>query len=203
MTTSTSSRAPASVTTLKAAATVTVGTKYQTIEGFGFSEAFGSASSIQSTSSSNQKKIFDYLFSTETGAGLTIIRNGIGSSAANVSNMLSILRKAPTINGTVDPNGTPTYTWDGSDNGQLWFTKKALPYGNITVIADAWSAPPFMKTNGQEIHSGLICGVPGTNCATGDWRQAFANYLVQYIKFYLTEGITIRYIGFVNEPDLK
>src|SRR3954447_15375919 len=82
VTSSTSSRAPTSVTTLKAAATITVTSTYQKIEGFGFSEAFGSASSIQSTSSSNQKKIFDYLFSAETGAGLTIIRNGIGSSAA-------------------------------------------------------------------------------------------------------------------------
>ncbi|KAG0651887.1 hypothetical protein D0Z07_0827 [Hyphodiscus hymeniophilus] len=134
---------------------------------------------------------------------MTIIRNGIGSSAANVSNMLSILRTAPTIEGRVNPNGTANYTWDGSDNGQLSFTKKAQAYGNITVIADAWSAPPFMKTNNDEIYSGYICGVTGTSCATGDWRQAYANYLAQYVGFYAQEGIPIKYIGFVNEPDLN
>jgi O-glycosyl hydrolase len=41
----------------------------------------------------------------------------------------------------------------------------------MTVIADAWSAPPFMKINNEEIHAGYICGVSGTNCDTGDWRQ--------------------------------
>ena len=72
----------------------------------------------------------------------------------------------------------------------------------MTVIADAWSAPPFMKTNDEEIYAGYICGVSGTDCTTGDWRQAYANYLVQYIKFYAKEGIPIKYIGFLNEPDL-
>ena len=134
---------------------------------------------------------------------MTIIRNGIGSSAANVSNMLSILRTPPMVNGTISANGTAKYTWDGSDNGQVWFTKQAQMYGDMTVIADAWSAPPFMKTNNEEIHAGYICGVSGTNCETGDWRQQYADYLVQYIKFYGQEGISIKYIGFLNEPDLK
>jgi O-glycosyl hydrolase len=134
---------------------------------------------------------------------MTIIRNGIGSSANNPGDMLSILRQAPTINGTISAKGTPKYTWNGNDNGQVAFTKAAQAYGNITVIADAWSAPPFMKTNNNETHGGYICGVVGQDCETGDWRQAYADYLVQYVKFYEAEGNPIAYIGFVNEPDLK
>lgn len=39
-------------------------------------------------------------------------------------------------------------------------------------------------------------------CPSGDWRQAYANYLVQYAKFYRSEGVRITDLGFTNEPDL-
>lgn len=35
----------------------------------------------------------------------------------------------------------------------------------------------------------------------GDWRSAYANYLVQYTKFYAQEGIRITDLGFTNEPN--
>lgn len=37
-----------------------------------------------------------------------------------------------------------------------------------------------MKTNGSVDNGGTLCGVPGAACASGDWRQAYANYLRQY-----------------------
>lgn len=46
-----------------------------------------------------------------------------------------------------------------------------------------------------------LCGTPGHDCASGDWRQAYANYLVQYVKFYQQEGLDITHLGFLNEPD--
>jgi O-glycosyl hydrolase len=45
--------------------------------------------------------------------------------------------------------------------------------------------------------------VTNETCASGDWRQAYANYLVEYIKLYKQEGITIDFIGFLNEPEFK
>jgi O-glycosyl hydrolase len=48
---------------------------------------------------------------------------------------------------------------------------------------------------------GRRVGVPGTSCPSGDWRQAYANYLVQFLRFYRSEGIHISDIGFTNEPD--
>lgn len=58
-----------------------------------------------------------------------------------------------------------------------------------------------MKTNGQEINGGYLCGVTGESCSSGDWRQAYANFLVQYVKYYATAGITITHLGFLNEPE--
>ncbi len=59
-----------------------------------------------------------------------------------------------------------------------------------------------MKTNGNESNGGTLCGVPGATCSSGDWRQAYANYLVQYIKDYQSAGITLTHVGAFNEPNL-
>jgi O-glycosyl hydrolase len=58
-----------------------------------------------------------------------------------------------------------------------------------------------MKTNGNEKNGGYLCGVTGKTCSSGDWRQAFANMLVQYVKYYQQEGINVTHLGFLNEPD--
>lgn len=87
-------------------------------------------------------------------------------------------------------------------SGQVWFSTKALAYGVKTFYADAWSAPGFMKTNGLDTNGGYLCGVTGETCSTGDWRQAYANFLVQYVKYYAAAGITVTHLGFLNEPDL-
>jgi O-glycosyl hydrolase len=52
----------------------------------------------------------------------------------------------------------------------------------------------------DENHGGSICGVPGETCSSGDWRQAYADYLIQYVKFYRSSGLDISYLGSYNEP---
>ncbi len=56
-----------------------------------------------------------------------------------------------------------------------------------------------MKTNGSESNGGTLCGESGASCSSGDWRQAYVNYLVQYIKDYASDGIPLSYLDFVNE----
>ncbi len=41
-----------------------------------------------------------------------------------------------------------------------------------------------MKTNGKDTNGGQLCGVSGASCSSGDWKQAYASYLVKYIQFY-------------------
>lgn len=40
-------------------------------------------------------------------------------------------------------------------------------------------------------------------CESGDWRQAYANKIVQYLKDYKAKGIEYDYVNPYNEPDLK
>jgi O-glycosyl hydrolase len=189
-----------------AASSITIngGITYQTIDGFGASDAFKTSSAVDGgtgLSASQTQQIMNDLFSTTSGAGLTIVRNEIGASTNGSSgdSNSSIEPNAPS-----GPNATPTYVWDGSDNGQVWFSQTAQSYGVRQFYADAWSAPQFMKTNGSLLNGGYICGETGSGaptCSSGDWRQAYANYLTQYAKDYSSANVPLNYIGFVNEPD--
>ena len=60
-----------------------------------------------------------------------------------------------------------------------------------------------MKTNDSAINGGTVCGVPGASCKSGDWRQAYANYLVQYAKDYAAAGVPLSYVGPENEGNLS
>lgn len=172
--------------------TVNLDETYQTMDGFGFSQAFGRANDLYNLKGSLRTYALDLLFSTTTGAGMSILRNRIGSGGSGDS-------IEPNSPGS--PSGNPTYVWDGSDTNQVWVSQQAKAYGVKNFYADAWSAPGFMKTNGNEANGGYLCGVSGESCSSGDWKQAYANLIVQYIKDYQSEGIDINYVGFLNEPD--
>lgn len=86
--------------------TVNLNTTYQTMDGFGFSEAFSRANDVKGLPTTQQKQTLDYLFSTTAGAGFTILRNRIGSGGSGDS-------IEPTSPGS--PSATPTYHWDGND----------------------------------------------------------------------------------------
>jgi O-glycosyl hydrolase len=176
-----------------AASTVAINgaTTYQRIDGFGFSEAFGEAQGIENLSAGPQRQILNLLLSPTTGAGLTILRNLLPSDASH-----TIEPNSPS-----SPTAPPTYTWDNSSWGQVWFSQQAQRYRISQIYGDAWSAPGYMKTNGDEANGGTLCGVPGASCSSGDWRQAYANYLAQYIKDYRSDGIRLSGIAFENEPN--
>ncbi|RYP44680.1 hypothetical protein DL768_008883 [Monosporascus sp. mg162] len=180
--------------------TVNVDKKHQTIEGFGFSEAFQRAYNIYNLPEPKRTEVLDLLFNTTTGAGFTIMRNGIGSSPSSQNDWMNTFLP-------VSP-GRPTdppkyYVWDGKDSGQLWVSQQAVKYGVKTFYGNAWSAPGFMKTNGRDSNGGGLCGLPGATCSSGDWRQAYADYLVKYVQLYAQEGVDVTHLGFVNEPDFS
>ncbi|KAI1665774.1 Glycoside hydrolase family 30 protein [Pyrenophora tritici-repentis] len=164
---------------------------FQTIDGFGISQFFGRAGDIKFLAAAAQKKTLDLLFDPTVGAGFNILRNGIGAGKSSGFTIEPISPGSPTA--------PAKYQWDGGDNNQVWLTKQAKARGLTFIYADAWSAPPFMKTNNDEANGGNLCGVTGTSC--GNWTQAYADYLTQYVKYYKSEGLDITHLGFLNEPD--
>ena len=177
-------------------ATINGATTFQTMAGFGASEGFGEAATVMNASAAVQQQALGLLYSPSSGAGLTILRNEISADSGSTIE--------PASPGS--PTATPSYASlasTGSDQGQLWFAQQIkADYGVTNVFADAWSAPGFMKTNNSAVNGGTLCGVPSATCSSGDWRQAYANYLVQYAKDYAAAGDPLSYIGPENEANL-
>ncbi|WP_336205940.1 glycoside hydrolase family 30 protein [Nonomuraea sp. LPB2021202275-12-8] len=163
--------------------------RHQEIDGFGLSQAFRRNELLRLLSEQQQREILDLWFDREKGAGLSILRLGIGSSPAGspYDHMVSIQPEDPG-----GPDAPPRYVWDGDDNSQVWVAKEAKAYGVKRFFADAWSAPGYMKDNGDDKNGGTL---------KPEWAEAYARYLMQYTKFYAREGIKITDLGFTNEPD--
>jgi O-glycosyl hydrolase len=182
--------------TAHATVTINAAKQYQRIAGFGVSEGFGQAKTLMNAPASVQQQVLSLLYSPAHGAGLTILRNEISADAG-----FTIEPKSPG-----SPNAKPSYLTlaeVGQDQGQLWFAKQIeADYGVSDVFADAWSAPAFMKTNDSAIRGGTVCGEPGASCQSGDWRQAYADYLVRYAKEYAAAGVALSYLGPENETTM-
>lgn len=132
---------------------------HQTIDGFGFSAAFQRANLIVNLQEPKQREVLDLLFNTTTGAGFSIVRNGIGSTPnSNNDYMNTILPNCPATPYELTSNYSG-YVWDRKDSGQLFLSQKAVEYGVSTFYANAWSAPGCMKTNNNDFNGGYLCGV--------------------------------------------
>jgi glucosylceramidase len=180
--------------------TVNAAIRHQTMIGGGCSGAFGVAcdqTGAHGLSPENQQLVSNYLFNENLG-GLSVLRNRVGSSPTD-----GILGSCPAT-ASSPLNFTTLGTNDSTaDSCQLKLTQQALTANpDLFIYADAWSAPGCFKTDETDINGGLICGVRGSNC-TQDWRQAYADYLVQYVKLYEEKGINVSLLGAYNEPDFN
>ena len=182
------------VSSAHATVTIDAARRYQRIAGFGVSEGFGQAKVLMSAAASVQQRVLSLLYSPKNGAGLTILRNEISADKG-----FTIEPRAPR-----GPNAKPSYLTLAEidqDQGQLWFAKRIRADFGASVFADAWSAPGFMKTDDSAFGRGAVCGAPGTHCKRGDWRRAYADYLVQYAKDYAAAGVPLTYVGPENESN--
>lgn len=184
---------------LDAQISIDLQSRFQSVDGFGCSQAFQRAEDIfgkYGLSPKNQSYVLDLMYSKERGAGFTILRNGIGSSNSSTGNLMNSIE--PFSPG--GPNDPPHYTWDFYNSGQFPLSIEARLRGLPYIYADAWSAPGYMKTNQDENWNGYLCGIEGETCPSGNWTQAYANYLVQYVRFYAESGVKVTHLGFLNEP---
>lgn len=114
--------------------TVNPNALHQIIDGLGFSGAFQRANLIVNLPAPQQRQVLDLLFNTTTGAGFSILRNGIGSTPnSDEDYMNTILPRSPG-----SPDARPEYVWDGKDSGQLWLSQRAKEYGVRQFYANAW-----------------------------------------------------------------
>ncbi len=160
---------------------------FQTIDGFGFALTGGSAQLLMRMTAAHRTALLKELFTTGSdGIGVSYLRLSIGASDMN--------------EGVYSYDDLPAGQTDvemakfdlGRDRADVIPVMKeilAIRPG-IKILGSPWSAPAWMKTNG-DVKGGEL---------KPEYYAAYAEYFVKYIMSMRAEGITIDAITIENEP---
>ncbi|WP_433012817.1 discoidin domain-containing protein [Kribbella sp. CA-294648] len=170
--------------------TVDPGTQYQTMDGFGASITDSSASVLYRLTPAVREQTMRSLFDRERGIGVSFLRQVVGSS---------------------DFTASPRhYTYDDVPAGQTDFPLRHFSIAHdqaqilpllrrakqlnpsLKVMATPWSPPAWMKT-GDSLVGGRLKDDPAI-------YNAYARYLVKFVKAYEAAGVPVDFISVQNEP---
>ncbi|TRW23354.1 T9SS type A sorting domain-containing protein [Flavobacterium zepuense] len=165
--------------------TVTPGTTYQTIDGFGWTLTEGSAEVINSLAATQQNNLLQELFNPSTGLSSNVVRISIAAS--------DLSSYSYSYNESSGDTNMNNFSLNGPDLTYLIpILKKVLAINpNIKILATPWSAPRWMKTNNSWVGGSLQ-----TN-----YYSAYARYFVKYFQAMQAQGINIWGITPQNEPE--
>ena len=161
--------------------------KFQTIDGFGFALTGGSAQHLARMDAANRAALLHELFGTDgKNIGISYLRISIGSSDLN-DHVYSYDDLAA---GETDPE-LKKFSLAGDRAELIPILKQILTINpKIEILGSPWSAPPWMKTNGD---------AKGGRLKT-EYYASYAKYFVKYIQEMKAAGIRIAAITVQNEP---
>lgn len=169
------------------AITVDAERKYQVMDGFGFSLTGGSAMLIGRLPDADRDALLRELFLPDgDGIGISFLRLSIGAS--------DLSERCFSYNDR--PVGQSDYELihfdiEAGDTEVIPLLQEILTIKpELKIIATAWSAPSWMKTNQNSVGGKL----------RPDCYAVYANYLVKYLKAMRERGLTIHAITPQNEP---
>jgi glucosylceramidase len=167
--------------------TVDAGQTYQVMEGFGFSLTGGSAMLISRLPSPDRNALLRELFLPDgDGIGVSFLRLSIGASDLSERCFTYNDRSA----GQPDPE-LVHFDIEAGDLEVIPLLREILAINpELKIMATAWSAPTWMKTN-QRFVGGKL---------RPDCYAVYAAYLVKYLKAMRDRGITVHAITPQNEP---
>lgn len=165
--------------------TINPALKFQPVEGFGFSLTGGSALLISRLPEPDRSDLLHELFLPE-GIGISFLRLSIGAS--DLSERSFSYDDMPV--GASDPE-LQHFDLLAGDKEVIPLLKEILAINPaLKIIATAWSAPPWMKTNHRFVGGQL----------KPDCQAIYARYLVKYLLAMREQGIVIHAITPQNEP---
>jgi len=167
--------------------TVDAGQQYQAIEGFGFSLTGGSAMLISRLSAPDRSALLRELFLPDgDGIGVSFLRLSIGAS--DLSERSFSYDDRPDGQSDLELAHFDIEAGDLEVIPLLWEILAVNP--GIRIMATAWSAPTWMKTNRRFVGGKL----------RPDCYAVYAAYLVKYLQAMRDRGITVHAITPQNEP---
>ncbi|MBL6651751.1 MAG: glucosylceramidase [Reyranella sp.] len=160
---------------------------FQPIEGFGFSLTGGSAYLLAGLAAADRADLLQELFGlTDASVGLSCLRLSIGASDLG-GRAYSYLERDP---GTADPD-LARFNLAACCPEVVPVLQEILRINPaVKIIASPWSAPSWMKTNGN-----FVAGSLKPEC-----YSAYARYLVKYLQAMREHGIHVSAMTPQNEP---
>jgi glucosylceramidase len=161
--------------------------KFQTIDGFGFALTGGSAQHLARMDAAKRAALLHELFGVAgRSIGISYLRVSIGSSDLN--DHVYSYDDLPL--GEVDRQLTK-FTLAEDRKELIPVLKEILAINpNIEILGSPWSAPPWMKSNGDAKGGRLLLKFYAT----------YANYFVKYIQGMKAAEINLAAITVQNEP---
>ncbi len=160
--------------------------KFQRIDGFGFALTGSSAQLLGRMDKVARAALLQELFAAGIGIGLSELRLSIGAS--DLSPMVSSYDDVPT--GQTDL-GMDHFDLGADKQYIVPILQEILAIApHLRIIATPWSAPLWMKTNGNSVGGSL----------KPDCYRAYAAYFVKYIQSMAKAGIRIDAVTPQNEP---
>ncbi len=168
-----------------AAIIIDPGKTFQAIEGFGGAFTDATADVFARLPAAAQEKFLKECFDPVEGNGYTLCRTTIHSSDYSAS-----MYSYDDVAGDVD---LKHFSIDPDRKNRLPLIKRAqaAAKGKMRLFASPWSPPAWMKTNNDMLHGGKL---------KAEYRQAWADYFVKYLKAYAAEGLPIWGLTVQNEP---
>jgi len=178
---------------------------YQTIQGFGASDAWNAdfVGKYWDPSVKNQivKKLFAKTFDSNgnpEGIGLSRWRFNIGAGSSEQGTASNIEMSERRVECFL--NADSTYNWS-KQSGQQWFLNKAKSYGVEQLVAFVNSPPRFYTKNGRA-NSNNTNAFGSTNLKDSCYDD-YATFLATVLKHFDENGTHFAQISPVNEPQWK
>ncbi|OGX84730.1 glycoside hydrolase family 30 protein [Hymenobacter glacialis] len=157
---------------------------FQTMLGIGGALTDASAETFAKLPKPQQQEFLKAYYSPTAGIGYTLARTTIHSSDFSSGSYTYVADKDA---------GLKTFSVKHDEQFRIPFIKQAMAAagGKLTLYASPWSPPAWMKDSGTMLRGGKL--LP-------QYRQAWADYYVKFIKAYEQLGIPIWGLTVQNEP---
>jgi glucosylceramidase len=161
--------------------------QFQTLLGIGGALTDASAETFAKLPANVQKQLLTAYFDPVSGIGYTLGRTNIHSCDFSSDSYTYV---------TGEDKELKTFNIDHDRQYRLPFIKQVIAAagGRLMLYVSPWSPPAWMKDNHDMLHGGKL--LP-------EYRQAWADYFIKYIKAYEKEGIPIWGLTLQNEPLAK
>lgn len=159
---------------------------FQSVDGFGYTLTGGSVEVLKMLTEAKREELLQNLFGTgESSIGVSYLRLSIGASDLNSE----VFTYNDLEQGQTDVD--LQHFSLAKDQDLIIMLKRIVAINpQIQIMATPWTAPLWMKTNGNSVGGELKT----------EYYNVYAKYFVKYIQAMKAEGITVNAVTPQNEP---